>query len=258
MTRKEKSGIVYYCSELLTTENIENYFLTRKGGVSKGRFAELNLSFLVGDNEEAVKKNLSLVKEVFDIEKIVALRQEHSTKIIDLDHLPLVPDYQGISGDGIITCQRNVGIGVLSADCFPLLIAEPWAGVIACIHCGRRGVLQGIVEKAIKAMEGKGAEKDRMLIAIGSGICYQHYEIDDDIVWELKNRYSSLKEEVLTFSKGKWFLDLKKLIIKILGNKGISPEQIDASDICTFESEEFYSYRRKRFTGRHLSFLVQR
>ena len=257
MIKGNRQGISFYQSELLLKKGITHYFFTGQVRTGNGGFQSFNLSYLCADAPQEVEKNLSLLKNTFDIPELVVLRQIHSDIVIDLDSEPGEnPGYQKREGDALLTRRKNLALGVLTADCYPLIIAEPEEKIIAIAHCGRAGILKGIVENTLKAFFKKGGKRKSTSIALGPGICSRHYQVDEEIIEQVKFSYPDYFSEVCWKENQTWLLDLESLILKVLLSSGIPRENIETSKLCTYESKEFFSYRREDKTGRQLSLVM--
>ena len=257
MIKGNRQGISFYQSELLIKKGINHYFFTGQVRTGNGGFQSFNLSCLYADAPQEVEKNLSLLKNSFVIPELVVLRQIHSNIVIDLDSEPGGnPGYQKIEGDALVTRRKNLALGVLTADCYPLIIAEPEEKIIAIAHCGRAGILKGIVENTLNAFFQKGGKKENIFIALGPGICSRHYQVDEEIIEQVKSHYPDYFSQVCRKGSQSWHLDLKSLILKIILSSGIPQQNIEISELCTYEDKEFFSYRREGKTGRQLSLVM--
>lgn len=232
-------------------------FLGRCGGTSTGPFASLNLSFRVGDDPRAVKDNFCDMKKAVGVHdaRIVTMKQVHG------DHIVEVRDDQlkeAGEADGMITDQPGIFLGVLTADCVPLLFAVRGQKLVAAVHAGWRGTLAGISVKLLERLaQGYGVAPGSVEVALGPAIGGCCYEIGDDVARPLVERWGSAAESSLKKSGTKHLLELRKLNRSILIHAGIPPEQIHEVGPCTScESDKFFSYRREqKETGRQISFI---
>jgi YfiH family protein len=152
-------------------------FFTRKGGVSEGHYASLNCGFSTADEREKVQANRDRAVRAIGLapDRLAAVHQIHSTRVVLIDE-----DWrQGplTQADGMVTKRRGVALGVLGADCAPVLLADVEAGVIGAVHAGWRGALEGVTDSAIDLMIDLGADPSRMVAAIGPCIAQESYEI---------------------------------------------------------------------------------
>ncbi|MGH1600432.1 polyphenol oxidase family protein [Campylobacter majalis] len=204
-------------------------YSTRYGGVSKGKYESLNLALHVGDDEKSVYKNREILREYLGFKKLIFMHQTHS------DIIKILKNESENLGecDGIITNMRSIGLCVMVADCSPILLVSKNA--VAAIHAGRQGVIKRIVSKCVKIMRDKFNAHD-IKAYIGANISAKNYEIGDMDLGEF-NAYKNGKNFDLNMALADEF---DKLNIK----------NTFFSNQCTFESDEFFSYRKSGVTGR--------
>ncbi|RSX55033.1 copper oxidase [Bifidobacterium dolichotidis] len=178
-------------------------YTTRLGGVSQGDYAHFNLGGRGGDASEAVEANReALARELHA--KFSIVHQVHGNEPIDIDeqfveNRPFGFDASGsidgivddvehvgnnvqiIDGDAQVTTKTDIALGVFAADCLPVALADPDAGVIAIAHCGRRGLEQHVITATVKAMIEKGADRNNIVATLGPAICGDCYEVGDEI-----------------------------------------------------------------------------
>ncbi|MCG6857808.1 MAG: peptidoglycan editing factor PgeF [Salaquimonas sp.] len=223
-------------------------FFTRQGGVSEGIFSSLNTGFGSSDLHDDVAENRRRVADHMGApgKPLATPHQTHSTDVIIVDESW---DYENRPrADAVITKRPGIAIGVLTADCGPVLIAEPQARVVAAIHAGWRGALTGILENAIAAMERLGALRQRMTATLGPTIGKDNYEVGPEFV----ERFIEADRENARFlrpspKEGHSLFDLPAYILSRLHAAGV-----DASwtGHCTYDDEaRFFSYRRKTHRG---------
>jgi hypothetical protein len=156
---------------------IRHGFFTRKGGVSEGLYDSLNCGFSTGDARENVQENRDRAAAKLGLasDKLAAVQQVHSNRVVIVDEDWVQgPLHQA---DALATKRRGVALGVLGADCAPVLLADAQAGVIGAAHAGWRGALDGVTDSVIDAMIGLGAEPSRIVAAIGPCIAQASYQI---------------------------------------------------------------------------------
>ncbi len=224
-------------------------FFTRSGGKSEGVFASLNCKTGEGDDEANVRANLSLVAEHLGVsqEKLLTLDQIHGAEVVtvsapwDLSARP--------RADAMVTNREGLALGILTADCVPVLLADVQAGVIGAVHAGWKSALAGIADNAIAAMEGLGASRSRIEAAIGPCIWQDSYEVDQ----AFRDRF--LEQD---FQNDRFFCSSEtpeRFLFELSGYvrdrfrkndvAGISPSPAD-----TFADEtRFFSYRRSFLRG---------
>jgi len=250
---KTKNGLPYFeIPEMAEIGWIRHAFLTRKGGVSCRPYDTLNLSKDNGDREEDVIQNKNRIAGTFnfDSKRLVLLNQIHQDRILllrnSLGTLPTLLEY-----DALITNSPNTFLGIQTADCVPIFIADQKKRVIAAIHAGRQGTALHIMTKVLKNMEEEfSCSPQDLLIALGPSIGPCCYEIDEKVFQPEWEPFSTLR------GRGKWMVDLAQINIAQMKDEGIKEEQIIWVDLCTScHADLFFSYRKEGQTGRQLSFI---
>jgi YfiH family protein len=232
-------------------------FLGRRGGKSVGPYAGLNLSFRVGDDPETVKDNLCDMKKTVGVHdlRIVTMKQMHGEQIIEVKDKALK---EAGEGDAMVTEERELFLGVLTADCVPILFTVRGRRLVAVAHAGWRGTLAGVVPKMIHYLKDRyEVDPGSIEAALGPAIGPCCYEIGADVSGPLVRKWGGLAGRCLQSSDGKQFLDLRELNHLLLQDAGLPPEQIFSVGPCTCcEAGDFFSYRReKKETGRQISFI---
>ncbi len=233
-------------------------FATRCGGVSTNEHTKsLNLAFGRGDEDDTVLKNLEIfAKEVgFDEKGIISLPQIHSDRIFTITRNDCGKGYyireEIESGDGYITCEKGVILGIKTADCTPILFeAEKDGEVIAvgAVHAGWRGTAAGIAEKCvIRLCSEFGAEKENIRAAIGPCIHSCCYEVSRDVFDEVVRGLGGDIAEMYVKPKGiddKFMCDLPAINREVLLRCGLKAENIEILDECTCcQPEKYFSHR---------------
>ena len=226
---------------------VQGLVTTRRGGVSKGAYAELNLGDHVGDDPLAVAENRarleSLSAPCFWIDQVhgASVVEAHAR---DRGRTPVA--------DALWTREAGLAIGVLTADCFPLMFTNRQGSLIGIAHCGWRPLRQGVIARLVHAMP---AEAEDLIAWIGPGIGLPNYEVGDDFVHHMRELDTGgLMDGVLCNQNGRTHADLARLIRNQLAHLGVScePEEPD----CTFADTRFFSHRRDGpDTGRFASIL---
>ena len=227
MPRKNK--IIYH-------KNFKYCFFTRNGGVSKKNFSSLNCSYNNGDDEKNVKKNIDLVNKKFYREKkIVLINQVHSNKILFIDNY----NNEIFYGDGIISNKKDLILGVLTADCAPMVIlGKKYYGII---HAGWRGTFSGIIENAINFFLKKGERKQDIFIDVGPHLKKNSFEVKSDFIVKLKKLKLDSDKYISSIKKSLYFNFSLLLEDKIM-NCGI--DDFNISGIDTYQNHnDFYSFR---------------
>ena len=237
-------------------------FFTRIGGYSKSPYDSLNCSFNVEDNENDVKKNLTLVCNELRLEKLIKLNQIHSSKVFVVNAKDHQIDH--IRADGLVTKLKGIGLSILGADCAPILFYDHISKIIGACHAGWRGSINGIIEATITNMENLGANRSNIISIIGPTIHKKSYEIKKDVALIVKETkfYKNNQSILFRVNDDKYLFDLPLLI----------KENLKFSEIKNFgdiymdtykKSHLFFSHRKssnKNFskedkTGRHISVI---
>ena len=239
-------------------------FTTRNGGSSRPPYNSLNLGFGSGDQQSQVEANRAVVARSFGLEPhlLLTVKQVHGSEILVIDQPnPEVSHFQRVESDAIITNQRNILLGILVADCFPVILYDRSKHVAAVIHLGWRGTAAGLLERTVMAMrEIFDCQAVDISAAIGPGIAAHNYEVDRpvrDLFRQGTGHWQRIATEVRL---GHWQLDLQKSIALQLDAAGIDRAAIDTVAECTCcHKETFFSYRRdKGKTGRQMGFVLLR
>jgi polyphenol oxidase len=219
----------------------------RAGGVSKPPYDTLNLGRSVGDDPAAVARNRVLLAEACGVEpsRMTWMRQVHGTEVVCVTG----PAGAGQPGypecDAVFTAAPGLPLAVLAADCAPVLLADPDAGLVGAAHAGRAGMEAGVVPVLIRAMAAAGAAPSRMRALIGPAVCGGCYEVPEG----LRARVSAAVPQAHCVTRrGLPGLDITAGIAAQLAAAGIPDVRHDGR--CTAESPELYSHRRDRRTGR--------
>jgi len=224
---------------------------TRSGGVSSVPLDSLNLAWHVGDEPEHVGENYRRLCAYLGIspERIVTTGQVHGTEIA------LVTAPSNLDGyDALITNTRGLFVGIMTADCYPILIHDRRTGASGAAHAGWQGAAGRIAEKTVQAMrDAFGTRPEDCLAWVGAGISGERYEIGGEVAARFNSRYLKPSPS----GEGKFLLDLSAASRDQLLEAGIPPEQVQCSEYCSFrDADLFYSYRRDNGkTGRMLALI---
>ena len=213
---------------LLESPVIRHGFFTREGGVSAGIFASLNCSFGSGDDVAKVAENrrLALAQLGLGPDRLVTCYQIHSADVVAVEK-PWKHEERP-RADALVTRLKGVALGILTADCAPVLFADEEAGIVAAAHAGWRGALGGVVQATIAAMERAGAQRPRIKAAIGPCIGFASYEVGPEFPAP--------------------FLAQSRDNAKFFAAAGITPIDATGGDTAA-ESARFFSYRRTSLAG---------
>ncbi|MHB1489524.1 MAG: peptidoglycan editing factor PgeF [Cellulomonas sp.] len=213
-------------------------FTTRHGGVSAGPWGGLDLATHVGDDPVAVAHNRTVVEHWVGA-PIAWADQVHGADVFVVTTPPADRLSPVARADALVTGLDDVGLGVLVADCVPVLLADPTAGVVAAIHAGRRGLVAGVVQSAVAAMRDLGAVPDRIRSTIGPSVCGACYEVPAEMCDEVSSLVPAARAET---SWGTPSLDLPGGVAAVLGACGV--RGVQRVEVCTMTDPRFYSHRR--------------
>ncbi|GGW52757.1 laccase domain protein [Streptomyces caelestis] len=221
-------------------------FTDRWGGVSAAPYEELNLGGAVGDDPDAVRTNRELAAKSLGIvpDRVVWMNQVHGAEVAVVDG-PWGSSSGIPSVDAIVTTRRGLALAVLTADCVPVLLADPVAGVAAAAHAGRPGMIAGVVPAALRAMTDLGAEPSRIVVRTGPTVCGRCYEVPAAM------RAEVAAIEPAAYAETSWgtpAVDVSAGVHAQLERLGVCDRA--QSPVCTLESDDHFSYRRDRTTGR--------
>jgi polyphenol oxidase len=222
---------------------------TREGGRSRAPYSSFNLSAGVGDDPAAVAANRSRLSRELGV-PVVFLGQVHGTRVETVDAVPdtLPPDVPDT--DAAVTALPGVGLAVLAADCTPVLLADPVAGVVGAAHAGRVGAAAGVLPATVAAMEALGASRGAMEVLLGPAICGGCYEVPAAMRAEVD---AQLPGSAVRTRRGTPGLDIRAGLYHQLVALGIG--RIGGDPRCTLESRELYSHRRDARTGRQAGII---
>ncbi|MFO1086632.1 MAG: peptidoglycan editing factor PgeF [Reyranellaceae bacterium] len=234
---------------LAELDGVQHRFFTRRGGVSDGLYSSLNCGYGSADPPENVRENRRRVALAFDRAEpdLLTLHQVHSTEVLtvgaDRWTSPGAP-----KADGLVTDRPGVVLGVLAADCAPVLLADPAAQVVGAAHAGWRGALTGVVEATIAAMERLGARRDRLQAAIGPCIGRESYEVGP----EFPAPFLAQDPANATFFRnapraGHFLFDLAGYLVRRIGLAGVAATATGHDTLAA--GDDFFSYRRNTLQG---------
>lgn len=223
-------------------------FTDTADGVSPaGPIGTLNLGGAVGDDPANVARNRAAVAAAVDVEPddLVFMHQTHS------DRVATMPDgNRDPQSDGVVTSSSGVALAVLVADCTPVLLADPAAGVVAAVHAGRPGMMARIVDRALDRMSEHGATNP--LAIVGPSVCGRCYEVP----LELREKAAVVSPDSRSVSwTGTPAIDVAGGVVGQLHARGVETTWVPG---CTRESDRLFSYRRDHRSGRFAGVIVQR
>lgn len=217
-------------------------FFTREGGASEGDFASLNCGYGSGDDQEKVKQNRLIAARELRCEEIVTAKQTHS------DVTVVVNGPGEYHGDALVTDKFGMALGILTADCTPVLLYSEKGAVIGAVHAGWKGARFGIIGSAIRSMENLGAEE--IYAVIGPCIQQKSYEVSQDFINLFKTEAAINAQFFIPSTKaGHYMFDLPGYVEMKLFKNGVSKIRRMEEDTLTQENK-FYSYRRSSLAGK--------
>lgn len=229
-------------SQVLHAPGLHHGFFTRQGGVSAGLYASLNAGPGSNDDTALVRENLALIAVRLGVvpQNLLAPYQFHSPAVVVVK-APFIGERP--RADAIVTATRGLAVGVVTADCGPLLFADVAAGVIGAAHAGWQGAVGGVIENTIAAMETLGAKRANMVAVLGPTISQENYEVGADFEVKLLGKDGA---GAAFFSRGqnddKRQFDLPGYIMMRLERAGV--QGVDTG-LCTYAgADRFFSFRR--------------
>jgi hypothetical protein len=228
-------------------DGLPHGFLGRSGGVSTGILAGLNVGTGSSDDREAIAENRRLaIEAVLPGAELATVHQVHSADAVYVAE-PWPQDSRP-RADAMVTDRRGLLLGVLTADCAPVLLADAKAGVVAAAHAGWRGAVAGVTDSAIAAMEGIGARRERISAAIGPCIALPSYEVDEQFRQRLTVADKANDRFFSTAAADTLHFDLPAYVRHRLLAAGI--DEVETIHLDTYSNpDRFYSYRRATHHG---------
>ena len=234
---------------LADLDGVQHRFFTRRGGVSDGLFSSLNCGYGSADSPDNVRENRRRAAATFDLGEadLLTVHQIHSRDVLTVGAerwtSPGAP-----KADALVTDRPGVALGVMSADCAPVLFADSTARVIGAAHAGWKGALGGVTEATIEAMEKLGAKRERVRAVVGPCIGRDSYEVGP----EFPAPFLAHDEAAGAFFRpaprtGHFIFDLAGYLVRRLGIAGVEASAT-GHDTLT-DTEDFFSYRRNTLQG---------
>lgn len=231
--------------EILTSRNIADTrhgFFTRRGGASSGIYEGLNCGPGSNDQREAVAMNRARVAAALNVppERLLSLHQVHSATVV-------VAGAEGWTerpkADGMVTDVPGVALGILTADCAPVLFADRAAGVIGAAHAGWRGAVDGVLEATIEAMTRLGARREAIAAAVGPTISQSSYEVGPEFFERFREEEAGFERFFVPGRDDRLRFDLPGLVLHRLREAGVTDARWIGA--CTYaDPSRFFSYRR--------------
>lgn len=218
---------------------------TRAGGRSTGPFARFNLSRGVGDDPDAVAGNRYRLVRELGLSGAAFLQQVHGTTVVVVSDPPRVGAPDVPDADAVVTTTPGLGVAVLAADCVPVLLGDPQAGVVGAAHAGRKGAAAGVLDTTVAAMTDLGARADRLEVLLGPAVCGRCYEVPAALRDEVEAVLPGSASRTRTGTAG---LDLRAGLTRRLAALGVT--RVGTDPRCTMEDPDLFSHRRDGRCGR--------
>ncbi len=232
---------------LAALPGVRHGFFGRQGGVSTGVFASLNVGLRSGDRPERVRENRRRIAAALGVPlaRLHLVRQVHGAEVALVEAGGPHPG----EADALVALRPGDAVAVTTADCVPVLIADPKGARVAAVHAGWRGLVAGVIERTIETLERLESPPERLYAAIGPCIAQAHYAVDAAFEAAFLSRDPRF-EACFARADGVLRFDLAEAAARVLLWSGLSPSRIDRLMVDTFASEEmFFSYRRSRARG---------
>lgn len=226
-------------SELL---NVRHGFFGRQGGVSEGVWSSLNVGLRSGDRPERIAANRARVAAEMGVapDRLITARQVHGAEAMAVTR-PWDNTAEP-EADALVTDRPGLLLGVLTADCGPVMLADREAGVIGAAHAGWKGALGGVLEGVVAAMTGLGARPERIAAVVGPCIAQSSYEVGPEFMARFTD-VDTVNAQYFTPNGGRALFDLKAYIAQRLRGTGVERVDVLRDDTCA-DADRFFSYRR--------------
>ena len=231
---------MFYSKKLKKIKKVNHCFFSRKNGFSKGIYEGLNCGRGSKDNKKNIQKNLKFVAKTMAVEraKLVLMHQTHSNKVVEITK----KNYKKkIMADAMITQMRNLAIGVVTADCVPIIFCDIKSQVAGCIHAGWKGAFTGIIENTFKKIKRLNL-KNKIYASVGPCIGNKSYEVDVKFYKMFVSKSWKYKIYFKKINKTKKLFNLRKFVTDKLLKLGIEVDQVNKDTFS--EKSNFFSYRR--------------
>lgn len=230
-------------ANLSALPGIVHGFFGRQGGVSAGDFASLNASDAGGDEPGVVAENRARIAAALGGGALTLLTQTHSAAVVVRLDSAGRPE-----ADAQITDKPALLLGILTADCVPVLFADPQARIVGAAHAGWKGAVTGVVENTLHAMIAAGAESARIVAAIGPAISGANYEVGPDFAATMNGTYPKAARHIFMPPGGREHFDLPGFVGEQLKSFGIV--NVERAGQCTYANEDrYFSHRRATHRG---------
>ncbi len=243
------AGLLIEAPDLSACAGIRHAFFTRRGGVSEGDYASLNGGLGSRDDPERVAENRARMCAQLRLpaDRLVSLYQIHSAEAVTVE-APFAPAERP-RADAMVTRAESLALGIATADCGPILFADPAEGVVGAAHAGWKGALTGVIEATVRAMEALGARRHRIVAVLGPTISQPAYEVGPDFIARFRGEAPGMDRFLGPGTRPDHAqFDLPGFIQARLAEAEVG--KAASLDLCTYaDAERFYSYRRATHRG---------
>lgn len=242
-------------SKLLARAGAPHAFTSRRGGCSQGPYTSLNLGLHTKDDRANVLANRerALADMGTPNATLITVKQVHGADVVEVTH----GAGRSIEADGLWTRDPLAAVGVLVADCVPVLIAHLSGTAVAAVHAGWRGTAARIVGAAIARLEQAGFPPGELYVAIGPSIGPERFEVGEDAYHPLADAFPGAARAFRAVGPSKWCVDLWALNREAALAAGVVPDHIEIAGVCTYSSADYYSHRRDDgITGRQAGIIA--
>ena len=231
---------MFYSKKLNKFKNIKHCFFSRKKGFSKGIYKSLNCGKGSKDNKKDILKNLSYVSQKLLVKKskLILMNQTHSNKVIQIKESNHKKE---IDADAIITKDKGLALGVVTADCVPIIIYDFKNEIIGCIHAGWKGAISGVIKNTVNKIK-KLSPNNKIFASIGPCIGKKSYEVDFEFYKKFLMKSKRYKKYFSNKNKNKKLFDLRKFVADKLLQLNVKVDHVNHDTYK--EKTNFFSYRR--------------
>jgi YfiH family protein len=238
---------MHFSKKFAEFNNVKHCFFTKNGGVSTGIYSSLNCGLGSMDEKNNILNNLGIVSKKIGVlkNKLFLMNQTHSNKVVVINESN--KNFQRINADALITKINNIAISVLTADCVPILIYEEVNHIIACVHAGWRGSINGIIENTLNEIIRMN-KNNKIYVAVGPCIGVENYEVSMEFYDKFIKANKKNEFFFIYSGKSKFLFNLRKYVNSKIEEFNI--EQVENIDFDTYTKEKnFFSFRRSRQLG---------
>jgi hypothetical protein len=252
----------WLAADLLERRGVRHGFTLRSGGASRGAFASLNFSSREGDQPERVAENWRRLERAAHLPDRgwALLSQVHGARVERVAAVGAACHHRRNhpEADGMVADRRGVVLGVLTADCLPLVLAVPGTQAVAIAHAGWRGTLEGVAISTVRDLCAiTGATPGDVFAAVGPAIGRCCYQVGHEVRDAFRSRWGGAHTRSFLEEKAPWSLDLQAANLLHLQEAGVRPRNTAVVQLCTScRADLFFSYRRAGRTGRMLNFVA--